>query len=53
MNLNFIQDRPKAPTRTRGPGMFPVPEWNHYEDLTFGLAVMHNTSEGKIGFSHI
>jgi hypothetical protein len=28
--------------------MFPVPEWNHYEDLTSGLALMHNTSEGKI-----
>jgi hypothetical protein len=44
----FFRIGPKLGRDTRGPGMFPLQDWNHYEELTSGLALTNNTSEGKI-----
>jgi hypothetical protein len=45
--LIYFRIGPKLGLNTRGPGMFPVPDWNHFEDIISGLAQTNNTSEGK------
>ncbi len=51
--LNNFRIGPKLGLNTRGPGMFPVPDWNHFEDIISGLAQTNNTSEGKKFFYYI
>ncbi len=46
----FCRIGPKIGRDTRGPGMFPLPDWNHFEAITSWLAQTNNTSEGKKNF---